>query len=247
MRFRIILLASVNLAAAIGAFAEEPTASESRGAPQTYMGRTIAPLMHFSGAGWLVRQSRNDEENPAKLLKTLKIESGQTICDFGCGNGYYTLQLAKLVGPRGSVFAVDIQPEMLKLLAERAGPRGFDNVKTVLATTREPGLPRAKFDLVLMVDVYHELSDPPAVLAAIRSSLKPKGRIAIVEFREEDPTVPILPLHKMSLSQIMRELPPNGLKLVGQENGLPWQHVLFFARDDSPLSSQRLQPWPIEP
>ncbi len=247
MRSGIILLAFVTIVATPRAYAEEPTADAPREAAKSYMGRTIAPPMHFSGAGWLVRETRNEEENPAGLLKALALKPGQTACDFGCGNGFYTLQLAKLVGPRGAVHAVDIQPEMLKLLAERAGPRGLENVKTVLATADDSGLPAGIFDLVLMVDVYHELSDPPAVLAAIRESLKPTGRVAVVEFREEDPGVPILPLHKMSLAQIMREIPANGLKLVSQDQTLPWQHVLFFARDDSPLAAVEIQPWQVKP
>jgi predicted methyltransferase len=217
--------------------------SVARPAPLTYMGRTIAPTMSFSGASWLIRDSRDDEENPPLLLRALELKEGQTVCDFGCGNGFYTLQLAKRVGPRGLVYAVDIQKEMLEMLAERTAPRGVNNVKPVLASETESGLPPATFDLVLMVDVYHELSDPAAVLAAIRASLKPAGRVAIVEFREEDPAVPILPLHKMSQAQVMREIPANGFKLVGQFDNLPWQHVLFFARDDSPVAVHQLRPW----
>jgi ubiquinone/menaquinone biosynthesis C-methylase UbiE len=223
--------------------ATDPQGDAAHGAPLVYMGRTIAPPMSFSGAAWLVRNTREAEENPARLLRALKLEDGQAVCDFGCGNGYYTLQLARIVGARGVVYAVDIQPEMLELLAERAEPRGLDNIKPVLAEPDDPGLPKSTFDLVLMVDVYHELSDPPAVLATVRASLKPSGRLAVVEFREEDPDVPILPLHKMSQQQVMREIPPNGFKLVGQFDGLPWQHVQFFARDDSPLGERELKPW----
>ena len=211
--------------------------------PGEYMGRTIAPPMSYSGADWLIRDTREAEENPTKLLAALEIEAGQTICDFGCGNGFYTIELAKRVGPKGRVFAVDIQPEMLELLSERAKPRGLENITPVLATPADPGLPAETFDLVLLVDVYHELADPVAVLAALRASLKPTGRIAVVEFREEDPEVPILPLHKMSQAQVLREIPPNGYKLVGQYDELPWQHVLFLARDDSPLDTHDLKPW----
>jgi ubiquinone/menaquinone biosynthesis C-methylase UbiE len=203
--------------------------------------------MHFSGAGWLVRETRNDEENPAALLAALELQEGQAVCDFGCGNGFYTIELAKRVGPRGVVYAVDIQPEMLDMLEERTRPRGLDNVQPVLATEDDSGLPADTFDLLLMVDVYHELSDPAAVLGAIRGSLKPAGRVAIVEFREEDPAVPILPLHKMSKMQVMREITANGLKLVGQFDELPWQHVLFFARDDSRLPAVEPTPWQAAP
>jgi predicted methyltransferase len=223
--------------------AQEPGEDAAVQPPSTYMGRAIAPPMSYSGADWLTRQSRDAEENPKQLLRALGVKAGQTVCDYGCGNGFYTLQMANLVGPRGMVYAVDIQPEMLKLLADRAGPRGLANVRTVLATADEPGLGTRRFDLILMVDVYHELADPVAVLKAARESLKPNGRIALAEFREEDPSVPILPLHRMSLAQIMRELPANGLKLVGQHDGLPWQHLLFFARDDSPLKSAPVREW----
>jgi ubiquinone/menaquinone biosynthesis C-methylase UbiE len=202
--------------------------------------------MHFSGAGWLTRASRVREEDPAQLLKALELKQGQTVCDFGCGNGYHTLQLAKRVGPQGEVYAVDIQPEMLELLKERATPRGLENIKLVLATEDDSGLPEATFDLVLMVDVYHELGEPEPVLAAVRASLKPDGLLVLVEFREEDPDVPILPLHKMSQAQVLKEVPPNGYKLVRQYDRLPWQHVLFFARDDSQLPEIELQPWTKE-
>jgi SAM-dependent methyltransferase len=212
-----------------------------------FMGRVIAPPMHFSGAGWLVRAERDREEQPAKLLKALDLKEGQVVCDFGCGNGFYTLELAKRVGPRGAVHAVDIQPEMLELLAQRAGPRGLDNVRTVLATAEDSGLPAGTFDLVLMVDVYHELADPAAILKAVHESLKPSGRLAVVEFREEDPEVPILPLHKMSQAQVMREVPTGGFKLVGQFDELPRQHVLFFARVDASLDRHTLRVWSNHP
>ena len=222
---------------------EKPSTQRANPASATYMGRTIAPTMHFSGAGWLTRASRVEEENPGRLLKSLEIKAGQVVCDFGCGNGYHTLQLAKLVGPQGIVYAIDIQPEMLEMLAERAEPRGLDNIKPVLATADDPGLPAGTFDLVLMVDVYHELSDPPPVLATVRESLKPEGRLALVEFREEDPEVPILPLHKMSQQQAVKEVVANGFKLVGQFDRLPWQHVLLFSRNDSPFPAAELRPW----
>jgi 2-polyprenyl-3-methyl-5-hydroxy-6-metoxy-1,4-benzoquinol methylase len=242
-RWVLFLDAVAFLAAPSSLRAEEPRVDGAARQSSTYMGRTIAPPMSYSGADWLTRESRDAEENPRQLLKALELKPGQTVCDFGCGNGFYTLQMASLVGPRGLVYAVDIQSEMLKLLAERAGPRGLANVRTVLATADDPGLGTRRFDIILMVDVYHELADPAAVLKAARASLKPRGRIALAEFRQEDPAVPILPLHKMSIAQVMRELPANGLKLVGQHDGLPWQHLLFFARDDSPHMSIPVRGW----
>lgn len=223
---------------------QEPGAAAAETRERTeYMGRTIAPTMHFSGAGWLTRPTRDQEEEPLKLLNSLKIQPGQTICDFGCGNGFHSLQLAKRVGPTGAVHAIDIQPEMLEMLRERAGPRGLANIKPILATEQESGLAAAAFDMVLMVDVYHELSNPPEILAAVHKSLKRDGRLVLVEFREEDEAVPILPLHKMSQPQVVKELEANGFKLVGQFDRLPWQHVLQFARKDSPLPKVDLRPW----
>ena len=244
-----IFIAAASILVADEAHGEPDAASATSESTErsVYMGRTIAPPMHYSGAAWLTRDTRDAEENPAMLLKALELEAGQTVCDFGCGNGFHTLQLAKRVGPRGAVYAVDIQPEMLELLADRAEPRGLDNIEPVLANAEDPGLPAATFDLVLMVDVYHELSDPPPVLAAVRESLKPRGRMAVVEFREEDPSVPILPLHKMSQTQVLREIGANGFTLVGQFDNLPWQHVLFFSRDDSPLPAAELRLWRAGP
>jgi len=213
--------------------------------PGWYMGRQIAPTMSAGGAGWLIRKSRETEEQPRNLLKALQLKPKQQVCDFGCGNGFYTLQLAHRVGPRGKVYAVDIQQEMLDLLEQRAEPRGITNIEPLLATPTDPKLPRGKLDLVLMVDVYHELFEPAVILQAIHTSLNETGRVALVEFREEDPTVPIRPLHKMSQAQVMKEICANDFKLVGQFDEMPWQHVLFFARRDSSLQKAELSPWKL--
>ncbi|MCA9234008.1 MAG: methyltransferase domain-containing protein [Planctomycetales bacterium] len=216
-----------------------------RAAPRLhkYMGRIIAPTMHYSHAGWLTRPERDREEAPDRLLALLSVQRGQQVCDFGCGNGYHTVKLARLVGPTGRVLAIDIQPEMLDLLRRRTEPRGLTNIEPALATEGDGRLPAAALDLVLMVDVYHELDDPAGVLAQVRSSLSPRGRVALVEFRAEDPEVPIQPLHKMEKPQIQAELTANGFKLVEQHDELPWQHLLLYARDDSPLPAVVLSPW----
>lgn len=192
--------------------------------------------------------SREKEEACSKLLAALELQLGQSVCDLGCGNGFYTLKIAKLVGPQGTVWAVDIQPEMLELLAERAAARNVTNLKPTLGGLTSPNLPAATIDLVLLVDVYHEFSHPTQMLAEVRASLKPTGRVALVEYRQEDPDVPIKRLHKMSQRQVMKEYQANGFKLVGQFDELPWQHVFFFARDDSPLEAIQLRPWtkPVE-
>jgi ubiquinone/menaquinone biosynthesis C-methylase UbiE len=207
------------------------------------MGRRIAPTMSADGAGWLIRKSRETEEQPQQLLKALGVKPGQVICDFGCGNGYHTLRLAHRVGPRGKIYAVDIQEDMLELLKQRAQPRGITNIELVLATDTNPKLPSRELDMLLMVDVYHELFQPQAILAAIHASLNETGRMVLVEFREEDPTVPIRPLHKMSQAQVMKEITANRFKLVGQFDELPWQHVLMFSRSDSTLPDRELTPW----
>jgi ubiquinone/menaquinone biosynthesis C-methylase UbiE len=197
-----------------------------------YMGREIAPYMTYQGADWLIREEREREEACSQLLKILKIEPGQTICDMGCGNGFYSLKLAELTGEKGKVLAVDIQPEMLTLLKERAKKAGVTNVEPVLGSVIDPHLPAESVDLMLLVDVYHEFSHPEHMLRAIRKSLKAEGKVVLVEFRAEDPNVPIKPLHKMTKKQIMKEWPANGYKLVDEYEKLPWQHVMFFQRDE---------------
>jgi ubiquinone/menaquinone biosynthesis C-methylase UbiE len=197
-----------------------------------YKGRQIAQTMHYLGAPWLVRDSRQREEDCEQMLKCLNVKKGQNICDLGCGNGFYTLQLAEMVGEKGKIYAVDIQAEMLQLLRARMKDTGLKNIKPILGGLIDPKLPENELDMVLLVDVYHEFSHPEQMLAAIRKSLKPDGRLVLVEFREEDPKVPIKPEHKMSKAQILKELNPNGFKLVEQYDKLPWQHVMFFTRDE---------------
>jgi cyclopropane fatty-acyl-phospholipid synthase-like methyltransferase len=197
-----------------------------------YLGRRIAQTMHYSGAEWLTRDNREQEERCSLLLTNLGVKRGMTICDMGCGNGFYTVQLAKMTGPEGRLYAVDIQPEMLRLLKKRAEDQRVRNITPVLGTLTDPKLPTGKMDLILLVDVYHEFSHPEQMLAAMREALAPDGLCALVEFRAEDESVPIKPEHKMSKEQIMKEWPANGFKLVKEFDGLPWQHLLFFARDE---------------
>lgn len=207
-----------------------------------YLGRRLAKPMSHLGAPWLIREDRDEEENASVSFRQMKLEKGMTICDLGCGNGYWTLPMARAVGPTGTVYAVDIQREMLQLLRARADQKEIKNIKPVLGTVDDPKLPASSVDLLLMVDVYHEFSHPESMLWEIRRSLTPKGVVALLEYREEDPTVPIKPLHKMSKEQIMKEYEKNGFKLVREFNELPWQHLMFFARDDSPL--EKIEPVP---
>jgi len=193
-----------------------------------HRGREIAQTMHYTGAPWLVRESRQREEDCRMLVEALRIRPGQVLCDMGCGNGFYTLELARRVGPRGIVYAVDVQPEMLHLLAERLGREGVRNVRPILGTPIDPRLPAGELDLVLCVDVYHEFSHPEAMLARVRESLAPAGRLVLAEFRGEDPAVPIKPLHKMTKAQVRAELEPAGFVLDREFDRLPWQHLLFY-------------------
>lgn len=193
-----------------------------------FMGREIAQTMHYTGAPWLVRESRQREEDCRLLIEALAIAPGQTVCDMGCGNGFYTLELARRVGPRGRVYAVDVQPQMLRMLLGRLAEEGIHNVQPVLGTAIDPRLPKGEMDLVLCIDVYHEFSHPEAMLARIRESLAPGGRLVLAEFRGEDPAVPIKPLHKMTKAQVRAELEPAGFTLAREFDRLPWQHLLFF-------------------
>ncbi len=195
---------------------------------EIYMGREIAQTMHYTGAEWLIRDEREREERCSLMLANLGVKPGMTICDMGCGNGFYALQLAKMVGQDGQILAVDVQPQMLYMLRERMEAGDVDNVTPILGSLHDPHLPEGTVDLALLVDVYHEFSHPEQMLAGLRRSLAPGGLIVLVEFRAEDPKVPIKPLHKMSKEQILKELPANGFKLVKEFDGLPWQHMMFF-------------------
>ena len=203
-----------------------------------YLGRRIAQPMSYHGIPWLNRPERIQEENPEEMLEQLQVKPGMTVCDMGCGDGYYTVELARRVGPEGKVLAVDIQPEMLQELSRRCERLDIKNVDMVLGLPHDPTLPEGQVDLILMVDVYHEFSNPVEMLEAMRRSLKPDGRIALVEFRGEDPTVPIKPEHKMTKKQILKEYRANGFKLVSQYDRLPWQHLMFLGRDPDPKGSE---------
>ena len=233
-RIKIAAILGVILFARSQVLAAEKTIDGSATAPPPlthYKGRRIAATMNHRGAPWLVRDDREEEERCSLLLANLGVEPGMTVCDVGCGNGFYTLSLAKMVGPTGRILAVDIQPEMLRLLEARAAKKQITNIKPILGKVHDPKLPEGEIDLILLVDVYHEFSHPEQMLAAMRRSLSPKGLIALLEYRAEDPKVPIKPLHKMTKKQIMKEFPPNGFKLVKEFDRLPWQHMMFFARD----------------
>lgn len=208
------------------------SAEEAR---RSYLGRVVAQPMSHRGAPWLIRPEREEEESVREAFKQLEIRAGMTVCDLGCGNGFWTLPLARAVGEEGRVLAVDIQREMLQKLRARSAKAKLDNIEPVFGKVDDPNLPAGEVDLVLLVDVYHEFSHPESMLGGIRQSLRDDGVIALLEYRAEDDTVPIKPLHKMSKVQILKEYERNGFKLVREYNRLPWQHLMFFARDDSSL------------
>jgi SAM-dependent methyltransferase len=190
--------------------------------------RQPAPTMGVEGAPWLVRPERIDEENPDRMLSSLGIKRGSVVADIGAGVGYHAWRLADIVGPTGKVIAEDIQPGMIELLKKNIADRKLKNVDIVLGTQTDPKLPDNSVDLVLMVDVYHEFSDPVAMMTHIRNALKHDGRVVLVEFRKEDPSVPIQPLHKMSVEGVRSELEPLGFKFQRTLEFLPWQHIIFF-------------------
>jgi ubiquinone/menaquinone biosynthesis C-methylase UbiE len=187
--------------------------------------------MSYEAADWLVRPERIEEEEPDRMLAALDIKPGSVVADVGAGVGYHAWRLAKIVGPAGKVIAEDIQAEMLRKLEANIQAQHLSNVQIVLGTPTDPKLPAGQVDLVLMVDVYHEFSDPAAMMANIKKSLKPDGRVVLVEFRKEDDSVPIQPLHKMSTQQVRNELEPMGFRFIKVLDFLRWQHILFFSRD----------------
>jgi ubiquinone/menaquinone biosynthesis C-methylase UbiE len=191
-------------------------------------GREYARPMGVAGAPWLERAEREAEERPSRALEIMQIAPGSTVADIGAGSGYFTERIAKIVGPAGKVYANDLQPGMLSLLKARLLRAQITNVVTVLGEAADPKLPAASIDLALMVDVYHELSDPMTMLANIRKALKPGGRLVLIEYKGEEPSIPILPSHKMTVAQARMELEAEGYKLVSVDSSLPRQHVLTF-------------------
>jgi ubiquinone/menaquinone biosynthesis C-methylase UbiE len=191
-------------------------------------GRRIAPVMGSAGAGWLERAERETEEQPEKALDAMNLRPGMVVADVGAGTGYMTLRIARRVGPTGKVYGNDLQPEMIRRLRDNAAKAKLDNIETVLGDEADPKLPAGRMDIVLMVDVYHELSRPQAMLRNIRAALKPSGRLVLLEYRKEDPAVPIRLEHKMTVEEVKTEIEAEGFKLDQTVETLPRQHILFF-------------------
>lgn len=218
---------NARLIVALAAILWVPAATAGQGVhPVT--GRRIAPVMSHLGADWLDRSERDREEAPARALDALRVRPGQTVADVGAGTGYFTERLARRVGPRGRVYAVDIQQEMLDRLEIRVRRAGLNNVTPVLGGEADPRLPAGRCDLILMVDVYHELARPQEMLRRLAAALAPGGRLVLLEYRKEDPAIPIRPEHKMSVADARAELEAEGFALDRVIDVLPRQHILVF-------------------
>jgi precorrin-6B methylase 2 len=201
---------------------------DPNGIGKFYLGREIAHVMGHQGAEWLERPEREEEEKPSLVLKAIQLKPEDVVADIGAGTGYFSWRMAKEV-PKGTVYAVDIQPEMLQLLKRRLANLQVTNVVPVLGTISDPKLPENAVDLV-MVDVYHEFSHPYEMLSAITRSLKKGGRVVFVEYRAEDPNVPIKAVHKMSEAQVKKEAAVHPLKWIETINTLPRQHIIIFEK-----------------
>ena len=239
-RFFLALL--LPLVSALACSADVPTAVTAEessyqfgqasrdGIGKFYMGREISHVMGHLGAGWLERPTREREERTDLLLDNLPLEPGAVAADIGAGTGYFSLPMARKVGAEGRVLAVDIQPEMLEIISDRVEREGLDNVDMILASETDPRLPDNSVDLVLLVDAYHEFSHPAEVMQGIVRGLRPGGRVVLIEYRGEDPRVPIKRLHKMTEAQAIRELQAAGLEWVETLGFLPQQHFLVFRK-----------------
>ena len=234
---RLSLLASLAaLALAAPLFAEDAPRYETRadhdpnGIGKFYLGREIAHVMGHQAADWLERPEREEEEKTDAMVDALHFREGEIVADIGCGSGYVARKIAKNVGESGVVYGVDIQQEMLDLLAKRMAMFRINNVKPVMGTTTDPKLPPASCDTMIMVDVYHEFDQPYEMVQSMVAALKPGGRIVFVEYRREDPEVPIKLVHKMSVEQVKKEMAAQQLEFSESIETLPRQHIIVFRK-----------------
>ena len=227
MKPPVTRLAALLVTLAMGATA---SLAQQREGVHPIRGRVYARTMDVSGAAWLDRYQRTREEAPEFALRLIGVKPGTTVADVGAGSGYFTVRMAKLVGPKGHVYANDIQQGMLDIIRDKLDKDRIDNVTLVLGAQDDPRLPPASLDLALMVDVYHELQAPQVVLQKLHAALKPQARLILLEYRAEDPAIPIQPLHKMSVAVARQEVEPEGFRLARVIEDLPWQHILIFER-----------------
>lgn len=199
---------------------------------EPYFGRTPAPVMSYRGAPWLERSERDAEEQPARVIQAMELSAGDVVVDMGCGTGYYARKIAPLVGPEGKVIGVDIQQEMLDQMMELAKAEGIANIVPVLGGVDDPKLEPESADWIILVDVYHEFAKPGPMLAAMLKALKPGGKIALLEYRDEgDSAAHIKPEHRMSTRQVLTEWNAAGFELVDLMEFLPSQHFFVFQHD----------------
>jgi ubiquinone/menaquinone biosynthesis C-methylase UbiE len=223
----VIVLSLAGTIAPVGADDYTVKNPASDGIGKIYMQREIAQVMGHQGADWLERSGRNLEDRPQKAIELLGLKKTDTIADIGAGTGYFTFRIANQVA---KVYAVDVQPEMLALMAKRQSENGVENVERILGEPQDPHLPEGAIDLVLMADAYHEFEFPREMMQGIVRGLKPGGRVAQLEYKTENPLVLIKPLHKMTQGQARRELESVGLEFVENRRGLPQQHLLIFRK-----------------
>ncbi len=195
-----------------------------------YMGREIAYVMGFQGIGWLERSDREKEENVYKLIQNMRLKSNDTIVDVGAGSGYHVFRIAPLV-KKGMVYAVDIQIEMLMAIEKTKESTKIRNIETILGDEKSIHLPKNSVDKILMVDVYHEFNFPIEMINSIKNALKPNGQLFLIEYRGEDPKVPIKKIHKMTEKQAVKEMEAAGFKLKENIDNLPWQHCMLFVKN----------------
>ena len=202
---------------------------DPNGIGKWYMGREIAFVMGFEGMQWLDRPEREAEENVTNLLKNMNIQPGDTLADIGAGSGYHVFKMSPIL-KNGLIYAVDIQAEMLKEIQSKIDTQNNNNTVIVLGTERSVNLPENSVDKVLMVDVYHEFNYPYEMMQSIKKALRSNGKIYLVEYRGEDPRVPIKKIHKMTQKQAVKEMEAAGFKLLRNFENLPWQHCMVFVK-----------------
>ena len=221
------LLVAVAALAATVVSAQQPAPQPGK---HPVSGRVYAQTMGVQGAPWLDRNERDREEDPDLAIRLLRIQKGSTVADVGAGSGNIPIRLAKAVGPMGKVYANDIQPGMLEILGRNVAKAKVMNVIPVLGAFDDPKLPAESIDLAIMVDVYHEFSEPQKMLNRLREAIKPGGRLVLLEYRAEDPDIPILREHKMTKAQVKLEIEHEGFKQSRVFDDLPWQHLFVFTR-----------------
>jgi FkbM family methyltransferase len=229
LRFTLLFFAFLQAATLCAQERYTLKSGDPNGINKWYMGRQIAQVMSHFGIGWLEREEREQEEKTAQLMKNLAVQPGQVIADIGAGSGYHSSLLSKMVG-NGKVYAVDVEPEMIAFLNERIRREGKKNIIPVLSTEKTVSLPANSMDMMLLVDVYHEFSFPYEMALSMLEALKPGGKLVLVEFRAEDPNVPIKTIHKMSERQAVKEFKTAGFTFEKNISNLPWQHCLIFRK-----------------